>query len=114
MAKDKKAVTKAMKQAKITKLTAKSKAKKKVTVSWKKVKKAVGYQVQVSTKKNFKKVISDKLTAKTKLNIKNKKLKSGKKYYIRVRAYATYKDKNNVTQKVYSKWNKKLRTVKVK
>ena len=69
---------------------------------------------EVSTKKNFKKVISEKLTAKTKLNIKNKKLKSGKKYYVRVRAYATYTDKNNVTQKVYSKWNKKLRKVTVK
>ena len=114
VAKDKKAATKVMKQAKIKKLTTKSKSKKKITVTRKKVKKAVGYQVQVSTKKNFKKVISDKLTAKTKLNIKNKKLKSGKKYYVRVRAYATYKDKNNVTQKVYSKWNKKLRTVKVK
>lgn len=114
VAKDKKAAQKLMKQAKITKLTAKSKSKKKITVTWKKVKKAVGYQVQVSTKKNFKKVISDKLTAKTKLNIKNKKLKSGKKYYVRVRAYATYKDKNNVTKKVYSKWIKKIRKVKVK
>lgn len=114
VAKDKKAATKVMKQAKIKKLTTKSKSKKKITVTWKKVKKAVGYQVQVSTKKNFKKVISEKLTAKTKLNIKNKKLKSGKKYYVRVRAYATYTDKNNVTQKVYSKWNKKLRKVTVK
>ena len=114
VAKDKKAAQKIMKQAKIKKLTTKSKSKKKITVSWKKVKKAVGYQVQVSTKKNFKKVISDKLTAKTKLNIKNKKLKSGKKYYVRVRAYATYKDKNNVTQKVYSRWNKKIRKVTVK
>ena len=114
VAKDKKAAQKLMKQAKITKLTAKSKSKKKITVTWKKVKKAVGYQVQVSTKKNFKKVISDKMTAKPKLNIKNKKLKSGKKYYVRVRAYATYKDKNNVTKKVYSKWIKKIRKVKVK
>ena len=43
-----------------------------------------------------------------------KKIKSGKKYYVRVRAYATYKDKNNVTQKVYSRWNKKIRKVTVK
>lgn len=112
--KDKKAAKKIMKQAKITKLTAKSKAKKKVTVSWKKVKKAKGYQVEVSAKKNFKKTIFKKFTAKTKLNIKNKKIKSKKTYYVRVRAYATYKDKNNVTKKVYSKWNKKLRKVKVK
>lgn len=112
--KDKKAAQKIMKQAKITKLKAKSKVKKKITVSWKKVKKAKGYQVEVSAKKNFKKPIFKKFTAKTKLNIKNKKIKSKKIYYIRVRAYATYKDKNNVTKKVYSKWIKKIRKVKVK
>ena len=114
MAKDKKAAQKLMKQAKITKLSVKSKSKKKISVSWKKVKKAVGYEVQVSAKKNFKKPIFKKFTAKTKLNIKNKKIKSKKTYYIRVRAYATYKDKNNVTKKVYSKWIKKIRKVKVK
>lgn len=112
--KDKKAAQKIMKQAKITKLKAKSKVKKKITVSWKKVKKAKGYQVEVSAKKNFKKTIFKKFTAKTKLNIKNKKIKSKKTYYVRVRAYATYKDKNNVTKKVYSKWIKKIRKVKVK
>ncbi len=112
--KDKKAAQKIMKQAKITKLKAKSKAKKKITVSWKKVKKAKGYQVEVSAKKNFKKSVFKKFTANTKLNIKNKKIKSKKTYYIRVRAYATYKDKNNVTKKVYSKWIKKIRKVKVK
>lgn len=112
--KDKKAAQKIMKQAKITKLKAKSKSKKKITVSWKKVKKAKGYEVQISTKKNFKKSVFKKFTANTKLNIKNKKIKSKKTYYIRVRAYATYKDKNNVTKKVYSKWIKKIRKVKVK
>ena len=112
--KDKAAAKKAMKQAKITKLTAKSKAKKKINVTWKKVKKATGYQVQVSAKKNFKKVIFKKDLKKTKLTIKNKNIKSKKTYYVRVRAYATYKDANNKTVKVYSKWNKKLRKVKVK
>ena len=76
VAKDKKAAQKLMKQAKITTLTAKSKAKKKITVSWKKVKKAKGYQVEVSAKKNFQKPIFKKFTAKTKLNIKNSKIKS--------------------------------------
>ena len=112
--KDRKAAQKIMKQAKITKLKAKSKAKKKITVSWKKVKKAKGYQVEVSAKKNFKKSVFKKFTAKTKLNIKAKKIKSKKTYYVRIRAYATYKDKNNVTKKVYSKWIKKIRKVKVK
>ncbi len=112
--KDKSAAKKAMKQAKITKLTAKSKAKKKITVSWKKVKNAKGYQVQVSAKKNFKKVIYNKSLTKNKLTIKSSKIKSKKTYYVRVRAYATYKDANNATKKIYSKWVKKIRKVKAK
>ncbi len=112
--KDKSAAKKAMKQAKITKLTAKSKAKKKITVSWKKVKNAKGYQVQVSAKKNFKKVIYNKSLTKNKLTIKSSKIKSKKTYYVKVRAYATYKDANNATKKIYSKWVKKIRKVKVK
>ena len=111
--KDKTTAENLMKQAKITKLTVKSKSKKKINVSWKKVKTAVGYQVQVSKKSNFKKRILNKFTTKKKLTI-NKKIKSGKTYFVRVRAYATYKDAFGKPQKVYSKWNKKLRKVKVK
>ena len=86
----------------------------KINVSWKKVKTAKGYQIQVSAKKNFKKVIFKKDLKKTKLTIKNKKIKSKKTYFVRVRAYAAYKDANNKAVKVYSKWNKKIRMVKVK
>ncbi len=111
--KDKTTAENLMKQAKITKLTVKSKTKKKINVTWKKVKTAVGYQVQVSKKSNFKKRILNKFTTKKKLTI-NKKIKSGKTYFVRVRAYATYKDAFGKPQKVYSKWNKKLRKVKVK
>ena len=111
--KDKTTAENLMKQAKITKLTIKSKTKKKINVTWKKVKTAVGYQVQVSKKSNFKKRILNKFTTKKKLTI-NKKIKSGKTYFVRVRAYATYKDAFGKPQKVYSKWNKKLRKVKVK
>ena len=111
--KDKTTAENLMKQAKITKLTVKSKSKKKINVTWKKVKTAVGYQVQVSKKSNFKKRILNKFTTKKKLTI-NKKIKSGKTYFVRVRAYATYKDAFGKPQKVYSKWNKKLRKVKVK
>ena len=111
--KDKDAAKELMKQAKITKLKVKSKSKKKINVTWKKVKTAVGYQVQVSKKQNFKKKIINKFTTKKKLTI-NKKIKSGKTYFVRVRAYATYKDAFGKPQKVYSKWNKKLRKVKVK
>lgn len=114
--KDKNSAQKAMRQAKLTSLKVKSKAKKKINVSWKKVKKAKGYQVQVSTNKKFKKnkIIFKKDLKKTKLIIKNKKIKSKKTYYVRVRAYAAYKDNNGKSQKVYSAWNKKLRKVRVK
>ena len=113
--KDKAAAEKLMQQAKITQLKVKSKSKKKINVSWKKVKNAVGYQVQVSKKKNFKKnkIIFNKFTSKKKLTI-SKKIKSKKTYFVRVRAYATYKDTYGKPQKVYSKWNNKLRKVKVK
>lgn len=113
-AKDKANAEKVMRQAKITKLTAKSKAKKKIVVSWKKVKNAKGYEVQVSKNNKFKKLIADKTTAKKKITIKSNKLKSKKTYYVRVRAYATYKDANGKPQKVYSSWIKKTRKVKVK
>ena len=102
-----------MKQAKLNSLKVKSKAKK-INVTWKKVKKATGYQIQVSAKKNFKKVIFKKDIKKTKLTINNKKIKKGKTYFVRVRAYATYKDASNKIVKVYSKWNKQTRKVKVK
>ena len=113
VAKEKKAASKVMKQAKLNSLRIKSKGKK-INVSWRKVKKAKGYEVQVSAKKNFKKVIFKKDLKKTKLTIKNMKIRSKKIYFVRVRAYATYKDINNNTIKVYSKWNKQLRKVKVK
>ena len=113
VAKDKKNAKKKINQAKITNLKAKSKSKKKITVSWKKVKKAVGYEVQVSKTRKFKKALFDKFTTKKKITFK-KKLKSGKIYYVRVRAYATYKDAYGKPQKVYSKWIKKVRKVKVK
>ena len=114
--KDKAAAKKAMKKAKISKLTVKSSSKKRINVSWKKVKKAKGYEVQVSTNRKFKKskIILDKFITKKKLNIKNiKKIKSKRTYYVRVRAYAVYKNKNYKPIKLYSKWSKGSK-VKVK
>ncbi len=68
-------------KAKITKLTA---GKKQLTVKFAKVKLAKSYKVHVSTDKKFKKNITTKTTKKTSLTIK--KLKSNKKYYVRVQA----------------------------
>lgn len=68
-------------KAKITKLTA---GKKQLTVKIAKVKTAKSYKVQVSTDKKFKKNVTTKTTNKTSLTIK--KLKTNKKYYVRVKA----------------------------
>lgn len=61
--------------------------KKQAKITWNKVEGAKGYQIQYSTKTNFKgkKTITVKSASATKKLIK--KLKSGKKYYIRMRAY---------------------------
>lgn len=77
--------------------------KKKLTLSWGKVTGAAGYQIQISTKKNFKgaKTIS---ISKSKKSYTNKKLKAKKKYYIRMRAYKTYKDASGKTKKACGKW----------
>ena len=103
-----------VKNAKIKNLSVKSKAKKKISVSWKKVNKVNGYQVQVANKKNFKgkSIVLKKFTTKTKLTVKSPKIKSKKSYFVRVRAYATYKTKNK-TAKVYGKFSAKKK-VKVK
>ncbi len=62
----------------------KSKAKKKVSVSWKKVKGASGYTVQYSTKTGMKGAKKVNLK-KTSVTLKN--LKSNQNCYVRVRAY---------------------------
>lgn len=58
---------------------------------------------RASTKKNFKgaKKVS---IYKSKKTYTKKKLKAKKKYYIRIRAYKTYKDANKKIKKVYGKW----------
>ena len=103
---NKKAAKRAMNRAKIKRLSVKIKSKKKITVSWKKV-----YQVQISGKSNFKKNIINKFTKKTKLTV-SKKIKSKKKYFVRVRAYVTYKNSKGITKKAYSKWKKSKYKVK--
>ena len=67
----------------------KSKKKGYLTVTWKKDSKADGYQVCCSRSKNFvpKKTRVVRVSGKKKRNYTFKKLKSKKKYYVRVRAY---------------------------
>lgn len=65
-----------------------------------KVKGVSGYEIQVATDKNFKKNKKSILVKKQKTtSAKIKKLKSKKKYYVRVRTYKVVGRK-----KVYSSW----------
>ncbi len=83
------------------------KGKKAFTVTYSKVSKVSGYQVQYSTSKKFTKKTSKKVTYKgnKKFTKTVKKLKGGKKYYVRVRTYKTVKI-NGKTTKIYSSWSK--------
>ena len=85
-----KPAVKPVKKVTVKKQTAKVKAgKKKLTVTWKKDKAVSGYQIKVATKKNFKGAKT--YTVKSYKTYKKviKKLKSKKKYYVKVRAYKT-------------------------
>lgn len=78
---------------------------KKIKVTWKKLNSAKGYEISYALKSNFKGA-KKVTTTKTKKTLT--KLKSGKKYYVRVRAY-----KNVNGKKVYTKYSTIL-SVKVK
>ena len=102
------------KALKVSGLKVKTKAKK-ATITWKVNKKATGYVVQYSMKKNFKKGTKKVNVKKAKTKkLVVKKLKAGKTYYFRI---ATYKQvKNPTTGKVVTtqgKWSK-AKKVKVK
>ena len=83
-------------KVKSVKLTAK---KKKLNVKWKKVSGATGYEVMYAKNNKFTK---GKKTVKVKKNkITLKRLKSKKKYFVKVRAYKTVNGNTS-----YGKWSK--------
>jgi len=87
---------------KATKITKVIKKKKVLSISWKKQKKQVsGYQIQVSTSRKFKSKKTKNISGMKKNSTTVSKLKSRKKYYIRIR---TWKKKNR--KKYYSAWSK--------
>ena len=92
----------------------KSEKKKALTVKWKKQSAATGYQVQYSTNSKFKKSATKTLTVKKNKQTSSKisKLKSGKKYYVKVRTYKTLKI-NGKSTKVYSAWSS-VKSAKIK
>ena len=93
----------ALTKAKI--VSVKAVSEKGIKITWNKVRTAKGYQIKYSTKKNMtgaKTVTSDYLSKKI------TKLKSGKRYYFKVRAYKTADG-----SRIYGGWSR-VKSVKVK
>ena len=89
----------------ITQVTNPSKGK--VKVVWNKSASADGYQLQISSKKDFKTSRKVFITKRTKVKTSFSKLKAGKTYYVRLRVYKRVDGK-----KIYSDWCK-VRKIKV-
>ncbi len=99
------------KNQKSTSISKAKAGKKSFTLTWKKqtAKGIKGYEIQYSTDKKFKKNIKTVTIKKAKITSTTiKKLKSKKKYYIRIRTY-----KKSGSEKIYSKWSKS-KSIKVK
>lgn len=75
-------------------------------ITWKKVKKATGYQLQVSTVKNFKEKTVYKIKKAKVVSKTIKKLTTFTTYYVRIRTYKTVKVKGK-KKTVYSKFSPK-------
>lgn len=88
------------------KLSSVASGRKAMNVKWKKTT-GSGYQIQYSTKKSMKKAKTVKAKGTKTVSKKIKGLKKGKKYYVRVRAYKTMKNKSGKTIYYYGGWSSK-------
>ena len=88
-----------VKVAKASLTSAKNSKSKQILLKYKKVSGAKGYEISYSTDKKFKKAVTKKNTAKTSYTIS--KLKKGKTYYVRIRAYKV----DSIGKKVYGKYS---------
>ena len=95
-----------VKVAKASLTSAKNSKSKQILLKYKKVSGAKGYEISYSTDKKFKKALTKKNTAKTSYTIS--KLKKGKIYYVRIRAYKM----DSTGKKVYGK-HSSMKKVKV-
>ena len=95
-----------VKVAKASLTSAKNSKSKQILLKYKKVSDAKGYEISYSTDKKFKKAVTKKNTAKTSYTIS--KLKKGKIYYVRIRAYKM----DSTGKKVYGKYSS-MKKVKV-
>ena len=88
-----------VKVEKVSLTSAKNSKGKKIVLKSKKVSGAKGYEISYSTDKKFKKAVTKKNTTKTSYTIS--KLKKGKTYYVRIRAYKV----DSTGKKVYGKYS---------
>ena len=92
--------------AKVSITSAKNSKSKQILLKYKKISGIKGYEISYSTDKKFKKAVTKKNTAKTSYTIS--KLKKGKIYYVRIRAYKM----DSTGKKVYGKYSS-MKKVKV-
>ena len=88
-----------VKVEKVSLKSAKNSKGKKIVLKSKKVSGAKGYEISYSTDKKLKKAVTKKNTTKTSYTIS--KLKKGKTYYVRIRAYKV----DSTGKKVYGKYS---------
>lgn len=93
---------------KVSLSSVKSSKKGQLRLSWKKVERANGYEIQYATNRKMKNAISVKVNSLKKTECILKKLKSKKIYYVRVRAY-----KKTGKQFAYGKFSK-VKKVRIK
>ncbi len=83
----------------------KSSKAKTFTAKWDKQTSATGYQIQYSTSSKFSSYKTVKVSKNSSTSKTVSSLKSGKKYYVRIRTYKTVKI-NGKSKTVYSSWSK--------
>ena len=92
---------------KMTMYSAASKAKGKLTIKWNKLSNVDGYQVKVALDSKFKKSPKTLNTKSGSVYSKTfSSLKSGKKYYAKVRAFTKIANDNQPVIKIYGAWSK--------
>lgn len=97
-----------VKKKKVKVTSTKNNSSRAITVKWEKISGVTGYQVQFSTKKNFKKITASKYLSSSKSSMRCSGLKKKKTYYVRVRAYIISNG-----SKMYGSWSAKKK-VKIK
>lgn len=100
--------SKVNKPGKVTGLKIKNKKKRKMIISWNWKVNMSGFQIQYAQNKKFTKKRKSKTVGKWTSRKTITKLKKGKTYYVRVRAY-----KKSSGKKIYGSWSK-IKKVKIK